>query len=145
MKRRDQFEPYGVPTITGPLFAQPKRGPVDASADELAVAFIIMEHVGAADPVSIKRICAETSFSPRQVKGIVERLVVDHKMKIGARREEPFGYFTIESAADLEEAAGPYRAQILSMWRRLRVLESRQAMRELHGQLRIDEDNGHAI
>jgi len=70
---------------------------------------------------------------------VVEQLVVSHWMKIGGRREAPAGYYMIETAEDLATAVGPYRAQIISMWRRLRVLMQPQALRELLGQLKLED------
>ena len=140
---------YGqAPTITGPLFDTPDPWPLfahddkplsGATQDELRVAGIIMEHAGSANPVSIAAIREQTGLSERQVKGVVERLVVEFRLKIGARREEPSGYFIICSASDQEAAVGPYKAQILAMWKRLRVLEAPHALRELLGQLRLED------
>jgi hypothetical protein len=60
-------------------------------------------------------------------------------MQIGARREEPAGYFVIQNNEDLEAAVGPYKSQILAMVRRLRVLEPSQHSRlEFLGKIRLE-------
>lgn len=127
--------------ISGPLFEGDPFGEskVKPQPDEVLVASLIWKHRGRGNPVSIARLKDLTGFSERSIKGVVEQLVVCHRMKIGGRREEPVGYFVIEDAEDLRVAVGPYRAQILAMWRRLKVLESARELRELLGQLTLDE------
>lgn len=144
----DDSDFYGLPTVRGPLFdeAAPatetifERSKVQPSQEEFLVASLIWRRRGRANPISIARLRELTSLSERQVKGVVEQLVVAHRMRIGGRREEPAGYFMIENAEDLETAVRPYRAQILAMWRRLRVLEAPQGLRELLGQLRLEDE-----
>lgn len=121
-----------------------REGPFSASQlpatkEEVLVASLIWQRRGRGNPVSIARLRQLTGFSERQIKGIVEQLVVAHRMRIGARREDPAGYFMIETAEDLEAAVKPYRNQILAMWRRLRVLEQPNKLMELLGQLRLED------
>lgn len=121
-----------------------REGPFSASQlpptkEEVLVASLIWQRRGRGNPISIARLRQLTGLSERQIKGIVEQLVVAHGMRIGARREEPAGYFMIETAEDLAAAVKPYRNQILAMWRRLRVLEQPQRLRELLGQLRLED------
>jgi len=130
---------YGnTPTVTGPLFDDPPLG--ITLPDDLRQVYQLISTRSAGNPVSIAQIQAQTGHSERTVKGIVEQLVVEYRIKIGARRETPSGYFMITSAADLAAAVGPYKAQILAMWKRLRVLEERHALLELLGQLQLLED-----
>jgi hypothetical protein len=138
---KGRAECYGVPTVRGPLF---DAGPFDGSPntptpEEILLGGLIWRHTGRANPISIAKLHEMTGYSERQIKGIVEQLVVTHHLQIGAKREEPAGYFVIQDVADREAAVGPYRSQILSMWRRLRVLEGPQTLRELLGQLRLDD------
>ncbi len=121
-----------------------REGPFSASQlpptkEEVLVASLIWQRRGRGNPISIARLRQLTGFSERQIKGIVEQLVVAHRMRIGARREDPAGYFMIETAEDLEAAVKPYRNQILAMWRRLRVLEQTHKLMELLGQLRLED------
>lgn len=138
---KDRGESYGMPTVRGPLF---NEGPFDGArtnptVEESIVGSIIWRHAGRANPVSIARIHELTGYSERQIKGIVEQLVVAHRLRIGAKREEPAGYFMIQDGSDQAAAVGPYRSQILSMWKRLRVLESLEGLRELQGQLKLED------
>ena len=112
---------------------------VDPTAIERVVAEIIWSHQGRKNPISIATLCASVGKKERDIKGIVEQLVVAHRARIGARREDPAGYFVIDDAEDLAAAVGPYRAQIFAMWRRLRVLLSKHELAELHGQLAMGD------
>ena len=128
--------------VAGPLFKEP--GPFDASLTEptqmeAEVAACVWRHQGRANPITIAELEGITATSARGVKGIVEQLRFTHRMPIGANREEPFGYFWIVDAADQLAAVGPYKAQIISMWRTLRALDSKTGLRELLGQLRLEE------
>ena len=108
---------------------------------EKVVAGLIWQHQRSA-PISIDEIvrtCGH-SLSDRKVKEIVEQLRVTHRCAIGASRQTPFGYFWVRTADDREAAVKPYREQILSMWRTLRVLDSQEKLRELYGQLRLDQE-----
>lgn len=129
-------------TVGGPLFAE--AGPFDASTAapssmEQVVGDWIWRHQGRANPIAIAELEKITGLSARALKGIVEQLRVAHHMPIGANRDEPAGYFWIVDAADQVAAVGPYKAQIISMWRTLRVLDSKTSLRELLGQLRLED------
>lgn len=133
---------YGekTPTIEGPLFEGDPFGDsiAEPSVEELLVARLIWKHRGRGNPVSIARLRENTGYSERHIKGIVEHLVVKYGIRIGARREDPVGYFVIEDAEDLAVAVGPYKAQILSMLRRLRALETAARVQEFLDQLRAE-------
>lgn len=144
MSDADDFIAAGQ--IAGPLFAQIRAedGPFAASKVEpteleRVVAEMIWSHKGRANPISRERISKATGHGERDIKAIVAELVLTHRMKIGASRSEPVGYFVVMDAEDLEAAIGPFRDQIIAMWRRLRVLCEPRALRELHGQLVIEE------
>jgi hypothetical protein len=100
---------------------------------------IIWRHKGRADPISIAVLSRATGRTEREIKRVVEQLVVSHRMKIGGSRGEVNGYFVVVDAEDLETAVRPYRNQVISMWRRLRVLADVRTLRELLGQLVIEE------
>jgi hypothetical protein len=130
----------------GPLFDQaagpdpfvPWREGAKPTKDETLIAALIWKHKGRANPISIARLTETTKLGDRQIKGIVEELIVTHRLPIGAKREEPYGFFAIVDAADQETAVKPYRNQILSMLRRLRVLEDSGRLREFMGQIRME-------
>jgi len=145
MNRQDD-DYYVTPTVAGPLFAEaPLPGPFDSSQytpteEEAEVArHIWSRHRGRGNPISIAALQVLTGFSERAIKGIVEELVVKHRLPIGGRREEPFGYFVILDEEDQEAAARPYRAQILAMWRRLRVLDTPARLKALLDKLTLGE------
>ncbi len=143
----DDFGQRTERTVNGPLFgARPgaadgpfARSLVVPDAHETVVAAMIWRHQGREKPIALASLVTAVGLSEREVKAIVEQLVVTHKMRIGARRAEPWGYFIVVDAADLKVAVAPYQHQIFSMWQRLRVLLSAPELRELLGQLRIDE------
>ena len=113
---------------------------IEADPKERLVGGIIFGHRGRQDPVSIDLLCKATGWNAREIKGIVEQLVVTHRMKIGAsRNQEAGGYFMVVDAEDAEAAARPYRKQIFAMLRRLRVLLGPHQLRELYGQLAMEQ------
>jgi hypothetical protein len=123
-----------------------ERSQMPVTPVEGFVAGMIWRHQGRDNPVPIKEIVrvAAISFrlpnlSDRKVKEIVQQLRVVHRCPIGARREEPAGYFWIVDAEDLEAGLGPYRAQVIEGWRVLRAIAPRAWVLQLHGQLTLDE------
>ena len=127
------------------LFGEGGEGPFAASkvtptAMERIVAEIIWTHQGRKNPVSRAMLSKATGKTERDIKGVVEQLVVTHRARIGARREEPAGYFVIMDAEDLAAAVAAYRSQIFAMWRRLRVLLSKHELAELYGQLAMEKE-----
>jgi hypothetical protein len=119
--------------MAGPFADSPER----PRPEEVLVAGLIWPHKGRTDPISIARLHELTKLSERDIKDVVEQLVITHHMKIGARRHEPFGYFFIEDAEDLAVAIGPYKAQVMAMLRRLKVLDSAHGRCEFAGQIRL--------
>ncbi|MFB3828937.1 MAG: hypothetical protein ACE15B_19380 [Bryobacteraceae bacterium] len=137
MRELDDLYGQRERTIEGPLFdGDPfANSTAQPTTDELLIASLIWKHRGRQNPIAIARLRELTGFTERQIKGIVEQLVVTHKIQIGGRRQEPVGYFVVEDADDQAVAVEPYEAQIISMLRRLRVLASPRRLREFLGQL----------
>jgi hypothetical protein len=110
---------------------------------EILIAAMIWFRRGRTNPISIAeiiRLAGVEGLTDRTVKGVVEQLVVTHRCRIGARRDEPCGYYWIVDAEDQAAAVSPYKAQILSMLRRLRVLDSHEDYRAFVGQLALEDE-----
>jgi hypothetical protein len=113
------------------------RSTIEPNALERLVAQLIWAR-RRSNPITIAEICRGDNRAAREVKAAVESLVTVHRCRIGARRGEPAGYFWIQTAEDQAAAVGPYRAQILAMLRRLRVLDSAEDYRRFVGQLALE-------
>ena len=111
---------------------------ISMSEGEKTISRLIALQRGRANAISIAILCQMTEYTEREIKGIVEQLIVTHGLKIGSSRVKPFGYFMIIDQADLDAAICAYRHQILSMWRRLGALAPAHYLREMHGQLTIE-------
>jgi len=117
------------------------RSSVRPDRMEILIAALIWFRRGRENPISIAeiiRISGVEGLTERTVKGVVEQLVVTHRCRIGGRRDEPCGYFWIVDAEDQAVAVSPYKAQILSMLRRLRMLDSAEDYRVFVGQLALE-------
>jgi hypothetical protein len=146
--RRFQYDPFPVtPFAESPLFGIPAKEPsapfdrstIQPSAMEALVAGIVWKHQGRHNAISIEQLTELTKLGARGVKEVVEQLRLAHRCRIGANRQEPYGYFWIVDAADHAAAVAAYRAQILSMWRTLQVLDDDTSLRELLGQLKLED------
>ena len=113
---------------------------IPAKASERRIYDLIATHRGHASPISIETLHRITGMSERGIKGAVAELIVTHRVLIGASRQEPVGYFMIESDEDREVASAPLMGQIIQMARRLRAINGKQNVREWLGQLSIRED-----
>lgn len=130
-----------------PLFAavplEPARpGLLDASKlpatdAERRVAELLEPHQGRENPLPLAALCEATAMTEREVKGVIERLRSDHHVRIGARRTPPAGYFIVVDAADAEVALKPYREQVMTMLRTMRLFMTEADRQQLAGQLRL--------
>jgi hypothetical protein len=125
-----------------PLFDEAEGGAFAASKVtpepiERVVAGVIWGHRGRAQAVKSVVLMHIAGKNDRDVRGIVEQLVVTHRMRIGASAD---GYYMIVDAEDLEAAIARPKAQIFAMWRRLRVVMEPHALAELHGQLQLEDE-----
>jgi len=106
---------------------------------------ILASHRGAGNPVSASSLAQQMRFGEgevarRKVTATIEDLIVRGKIRIGARRAKPNGYFLIVDHADLDAAEHALWGEIYALLRRLRVLSSRQRVAELFGQAMLDFD-----
>lgn len=125
-------------TVSGPLF---DTGPFDLSRsepteEERTVAELIWRHRGQESAVAIARIVEATKYSYRDIKSIVEILRKKHSCQIGARHEDPAGYFWIDNDEDRKAAVGPIRSQVEKMFETLVVLDTLERNRELLDELK---------
>jgi hypothetical protein len=95
-------------------------------------------HKGRAAAISISTIVAKYGMNEREVKLTVKSLVEDFGIPIGASRQEPYGYFLIVSAEDLESALRPLANEVVSLARRMRKLGGTSIVKEMLGQLRVE-------
>lgn len=150
MKRGRQHEDYGERAASMPLFDRVERradpfvdSGLDPSGDEYRLMSILARHRGRRNPAPIASLrlqmneLTQREWSERDVKSLVETLRLDHHIKIGSRRSEPFGYFLCVDAEDVREAIEPYKKQIFSMLRVMHVFCSRSERLEMAGQVRL--------
>lgn len=83
----------------------------------------------------------EPVYGDRSIKAAVKTLLEDHGIPIGSSRTAgDSGYWIILSDAEAEEAERPLRNEIISMFRRLKVISPRSAfVRRMQGQLELME------
>jgi len=79
------------------------------------------------------------NYSDRAIKGAVKSLLEEHGIPIGScRTPGQNGYYLIISDKDAEEASRPLQNEIMSMFRRLKVLSPKSAfVRQLNGQFEL--------
>ena len=115
-------------------FAGSRIGP---DVMERVIGSLVSRHRGRGNAVKLQTLMMMSGKNERVVRGIVEQLVVTHRMRIGATER---GYYMIETAEDLSAALARPIAQIKAMARRLRVLMEPREWRELLGQLTLEDE-----
>jgi hypothetical protein len=70
----------------------------------------------------------------REIKDAIRSLVVDFKVRIGASRSKPFGYFFVTTPQEARDAAHPYISEMRELAKRVRVLLDPHDLGELAGQ-----------
>jgi hypothetical protein len=109
---------------------------------EILIAALIWPRRGREHPISIAEIIQVSGvagLTERTVKAVVAQLIETHRCRIGARRDEPSGYFWIVDADDQDAAVRPLKAQVRAELRRLRVLDSAEDYRTFMGQLVLEQ------
>jgi hypothetical protein len=101
---------------------------------------ILLFHQGAQRPISLRDLMGKldrvTSELPteRETKDAIRGLVVDFKVRIGASRSRPFGYYLITTTQEARDSARPYINEIRELAARVRVLLDPHDLAELAGQ-----------
>lgn len=122
--------------IEGNPFASSK---IPESPAERQIADLLVLFVGRENAARLSWLCEVSGQNPRQVKQVIEQLRVAHRIPIGASRGKKCGYFWMQDAEDFRVGLASYRAQVLAGWRVLRTLEDPEKLRELLGQLRLED------
>jgi hypothetical protein len=115
-------------------------GPWPATDLQRELLRILLYHSGAQRAISLDALMVklERFFVPvpteREIKNAIRSLVVDFKVRIGASRSKPFGYFFITTPQEARDAAHLYISEIRELARRVRVLLDPHDLGELEGQ-----------
>lgn len=111
--------------------------PIRATKEQRMLLQVLRYHFGRPNAIPLAEICARTKLGEREVKNLMRSLVVDFKVRIGAARTQPFGYYLVTNADEAKEAAQVYESEIVELARRVRVLRGAHFTAELLGQLRM--------
>jgi hypothetical protein len=111
--------------------------PLPLTEDQRRLLIVLRSHSGRQRAIPLAIICEQTKLGEREVKNLMRSLVVDFKVRIGAARTQPNGYYLITNAEEAREAAQVYESEIVELAKRVRVLRGKHFMAELLGQLRI--------
>jgi hypothetical protein len=119
-------------------------GPWPATNLQRELLRILLYHQGAqraitlhALMVKLDRVCKPIP-TEREIKDAARSLVVDFKVRVGASRGKPGGYFLVTTAEEARDAASPYISEIRQLARRVRVLLDPHDLGELSGQQWIE-------
>lgn len=89
----------------------------------------IMQHLktGAQNAITKKKFAQLTGIRPREIERAIRDLIISHGFRIGSSCERPFGYFVLETDAEMKR----YRTQLLSRMKnlneRLRAADKQRA------------------
>ena len=101
---------------------------------------ILLFHQGAQSPILLRDLMGKLQrvITPlpteREIKDAARGLIVDFKVRIGASRSKPYGYFLITTPQEARDAAALYIGEIRELARRVRVLLEPHDLAELAGQ-----------
>jgi hypothetical protein len=117
-----------------------RSGPWPVTELQRQVLHVLLFHLGAQQAISLRdlmvkltRVC-KPAPTERDTKDAIRSLVVDFKVRIGASRSKPFGYFLVTTAEEARDAAHLYISEIRELARRVRILLNPHDLGELAGQ-----------
>jgi hypothetical protein len=96
---------------------------------------------GAANAISIRELSERTKLGEREIKDAVRSLVIDFDLAIGGRRQEPYGYFLILTAEELEDSLRPLGHEIRALLLRYKKLGNKHRLLQLLGQIKAELEN----
>ena len=100
----------------------------------------LLSRLGAHNAIPLRSLLQITGSDAREIKDAIRSLVVDFKVRVGASRGDPPGYYLITSAEEARATSQPYISEIRQLVRRIRVLLDPHDMAELVGQLLLEEE-----
>lgn len=106
--------------------------------NERAMLELLRSHKGSSNAIQIAQIAPRLNTSDRNVKALAKSLIEDFGARIGASRQEPYGYYLCITADEIDSASRPLESEIRSLARRLRSLRGRARVIEMLGQLCLD-------
>jgi len=115
-------------------------GPWPATDLQRELLRILLYHSGAQRAISLHALMVKLDRvikpipTEREIKDAIRSLVVDFKVRIGASRSKPFGYFFVTTPQEARDAAHLYISEIRELARRVRVLLDPHDLAELQGQ-----------
>jgi hypothetical protein len=115
-------------------------GPWPATDLQRELLRILLYHSGAQRAISLRDLMVKLDRvikpvpTEREIKDAIRSLVVDFKVRIGASRSKPFGYFFVTTPQEARDAAHLYISEIRELARRVRVLLDPHDVAELEGQ-----------
>jgi hypothetical protein len=122
-----------------------RSGPWQPTSLQIEILRILLYHPGAQRAVTLRdlmvkldRVC-RTIPAEREIKDVIRSLVVDFRVRIGASRNKPFGYFLITTAEEARDAAHPYISEIRQLAQRVRVLLDPHDLGNLAGQRWLED------
>jgi hypothetical protein len=128
----------------GDLFVKlaPHWKPIGFSESKLApeerrVYDVVKFHLGRARAIKADELAALLDMTTRAVGDIMKSLSETHCLAIAAAVTKPYGYYLVDTAAELENYCGQLHSRALSQLRRESILR-RVPMPELLGQLRSE-------
>ena len=117
----------------------------ELTEQEKAIVVLLGAHRGAMNPIRSSQIAfhlglPEAERTRRWIAQVIETLVLLHHLPIGGSRVPPYGYFLIETQADLDLAINARWKEIFAHLRYLRALTSKQDVARLFGQAQLQLD-----
>jgi hypothetical protein len=119
---------------------RPGITPLPLTEDQRRLLAVLRVHCGRRSAIPLATICERTKLGEREVKNLMRSLVVDFKVRIGAARTQPYGYYLVTTAEEAREAAQVYESEIIELAKRVRVLRGKHFVAELLGQLRLENE-----
>jgi hypothetical protein len=106
---------------------------------------ILLFHLGAKQAIPLRDVMGKlgrvlkVAPNEREIKDAARGLVVDFKVRIGASRSEPSGYYLITNSEEARDTARPYIAEVKKLIERVRVILDPHDLAEMAGQLSLTD------
>ena len=82
----------------------------------------LKKHRGRGNPITCRRLEKTVGFSSRQIRRIIQHLVVEHHAPIASSVRYPYGFYLITGKKEAENCLKQYYSRVKEMLNRVRIL-----------------------
>ena len=103
---------------------------------------ILKSHKGSLNPITAQVVSKRLRIPEREIRRIISRLVIKHKLLIASSVNKPFGFYLIEDLEELKDCLGQYYSRLKTLKERASSLYEaglKKFSKEIQGEFKFHD------